>query len=158
MHSDWSQEEDWDRTQQKDRERLDKTIREQQRKIAEERRKKREEKNGQLCLPYPTTTKPNSPLIDPLVPAPEEKEENMRQEEDKDCTTQYYPPSPIYMVSNEEDVPTLLNDLVPEPAPTEKKDTNKTEGDVAIEDRRDFTETTDKEDDLDSDLDLDYFY
>ena len=49
-------------------------------KIAEERRKKMEEENGQLCLPDPVNTKPGSPLTDPLVPAPEEKERNKRWE------------------------------------------------------------------------------
>ena len=86
VHSDWSSEEDWDSAKQKERERLDKIIKEQQRKIAEDRRKKREEENAQLCLPNPINTKPNSPLIDPLVPVPEEKEENKRQEENKDHT------------------------------------------------------------------------
>ena len=61
------------------------------------------------------------------------------------------------MASHEEDAPTLVNDLVPEPAPGEK-DTDKTEGDRTIEDRRDIIEITDEEDDLDSDSDLDYFY
>ena len=42
VHSDWSSEEDWDETKQKERERLNKIIKEQQRKIAEARRRKRE--------------------------------------------------------------------------------------------------------------------
>ena len=91
VQSDCSLEEDWDGTKQKERERLDKIIKEQQRKIAKERRKKREEENAQLCLPNLINIKPNSPLINPFVPVPEEKEENKRQEENKNCTTDYYP-------------------------------------------------------------------
>ena len=89
---------------QAERERLDKIIKEQQQKMAEARRRKMEEENTplcKLCIPNPINTKPNSPLIDPLVPALEEKEENKREEEEKDCTTDYYPPKPIYMASHE---------------------------------------------------------
>ena len=131
------------------RERLSKIIREQQKKIAEERRKKREEENVQLSLPNPIKTKPNSPLINPLVPA---LEENKRKEEDKDHARDYYPSSPIYVASHEEDAPALVDNLVPELAPEEKKDTDK-KGDKTTEDRRDLIEITDEEGNLDSDLD-----
>ena len=81
VYSDWSSEEDWDSTKQKERKRLDKTIKEQQRKIAEERRKKREEESAQLYLPNPINTKPNSSLINPLVQNPrrEGKEPETRE-------------------------------------------------------------------------------
>ena len=137
-----------------ERERLDKIIKEQQRKIAEERRKKREEENAQLCLPNPINIKPDLPLTNPLVPALNEKEKNMRQEKDKDCVTNT--PSPIYMASHGEDAPTLVDNLVPKPVPREKKDTEKTEGDKTTEDKRDLIEITDEEDNLD--LDSDYSY
>ena len=96
----------------------------------------REEENApfcKLCIPNPINTKPNSPLFNPLFPDPEEEEENKREVEEKDCTTDYYPPSPIYVVSQEEDVPTLVNNLVPEPTPGEKKDTDRTEEDKTVE-------------------------
>ena len=60
-------------------------------------------------------------LADPLVKAPEEKEKNQRQEKDKDCVTDYYPQSPIYMASYEEDAQSLVNSLVPEPTPQRKE-------------------------------------
>ena len=59
-----------------------------------------------LCIPNSINTKPNSPLIDPLIPALEEKEENKREEEGKHHATDYYPPSPIYVASYEEDAST----------------------------------------------------
>ena len=57
------------------------------------------------------------------------------------------------MAHHEEDAPTLVDNLVPEMTPREKKVTNtdKTEADKTIEDRRNLIEITDKEDDLDSD-------
>ena len=62
------------------------------------------------------------------------------------------------MASHEEDAPTLVDNLVLKPTPREKKDTDRTEEDKTAEDRRDLIEITDKEENLDSDLDLDYFY
>ena len=42
--------------------------------------------------------------------------------------TNYYPPSPIYEASyEEEDALTLVNNLISRPTPKEKKDTNMTE-------------------------------
>ena len=126
------------------------------------RRRKREEENAplcKLCIPNPINTKPNSPLIDPLVPAPEEKEENKKEEDKKDCATDYYPQSSIYVASHEEDAPNVVNSLVPELTPGEKKDTDRTEEDKTAEDRRDVIVITDEdigEDNLDSDLG--YFY
>ena len=69
------------------------------------RRKKKEEENAPLCrscAPELISTKPNSPLIDLLVPAQEEKEKNKRKEKEKDHETEYYPPSSIYVASYEE--------------------------------------------------------
>ena len=74
------------------------------------------------------------------MPVTEEKEENRRQEKDKDCVTHYFPPGPIYMASYEEDTPTLVNNLVPEPTPKEKKDTDKKEENKTTEDRGDLIE------------------
>ena len=51
-----------------------------------------------------------------------------------------------------------MNNLVPEPTPTEKKETDKTEESKATEDRRDLIEITDEEDDLVLDFDSDYSY
>ena len=80
------------------------------------------------------------------------KEQETRK--NKDCVTDYYPPSPIQVIY-EEDTPTLVNNLVPEPAPKEKKDTNKTEKSKNPENRKDVIEITDDEDDLVSDWDSD---
>ena len=100
---------------------MDKIVKEKQQKIAEGRRKREEENVPlcKLCIPNPINTKPNSPLTDPLVPAYEEKKEDKREEEE-DHATNYYPRSPIYMASNEEDAPTLVNNLVPDLTPGEK--------------------------------------
>ena len=83
-----------EQSRKRERERLDKIIKEQQQKIGEARRRKGEEENAplcKLCLPKPINTKPNSPLVDPFFPALEEKEENKRKGEEKDCATDYYP-------------------------------------------------------------------
>ena len=63
-------------SRKRERERLDKIIREQQRKIAEERRKRREEENAQLIYLTQSTLNQIHPFIDPLVPAAEEKGED----------------------------------------------------------------------------------
>ena len=55
------------------------------------------------------------------------------------------------MTSYEEDTQTVVNNLVPEPTPKEKKDTNKMEESKNTEDRRHLIEITDKEDNLDPD-------
>ena len=44
IHSDWSSEEDWDSTKQKERERISKIIRRDNRKVAEEERRKKAKK------------------------------------------------------------------------------------------------------------------
>ena len=59
----------------------------------------------------------------PLVPAPTKKRENKRQEKGRECVTDYYPPSPVYMVSYEEDTQNLVDNLVSEPTPKEKRNT-----------------------------------
>ena len=125
---------------------MDKIVKEQQLKIAEARRKKREENAPlcKLCVPNPINAKPNSPFIDLLVPTPEEKGENKREEEGKDCTTDYYLQSPIYVACQEEDAPTLVNNLVPEATLEEKKDTDRTEEDKTAEDKRDLIGITDE--------------
>ena len=62
------------------------------------------------------------------------------------------------MARYEDDAPTLVNNSVPNLTPRERKDTDRTEENKTTEDRRDLREITDREDNLDSDLDLDYFY
>ena len=63
------------------------------------------------------------------------------------------------MASYEEDALTLVNNLVPEATPGEKTDTDRTEEDKMVEDRRDLGNITDEHigDDAD-DSDLDYLY
>ena len=85
-----------------------------------------------------------------------EEKEN-RHEKQKDCVTDCYPHIP-YVASYEEDAPNLVNNLVPEPTPKEKRYTNKTEESKTTEDRTNLIEITDKEDNLDSDWDMEYSY
>ena len=47
------------------------------------------------------------------------------QEKQKYCITDYYPPSPIYVASYEEDTPNLVNSLIPQPTLKEHKDKTK---------------------------------
>ena len=73
--------------------------------------------------------------------------------------TNYYPPGPIYVASyEEEDAPTLVNNLIPRPTSEENKDTNKMEESKTAEDKRNRIEIKDKEDELESDWDSDYSY
>ena len=61
VHRDWSSEEDWDGTKQKERERICKIIR-KERKITEEERKNKEEESAllcQLCVPDLCNDEPN---------------------------------------------------------------------------------------------------
>ena len=54
-----------------------------------------------------------------------------------------------------------MNNLVPEPTPGERKDTDRTEENKTTEDKIDLIEITDgdiEEHDLDLDSDSDYFY
>ena len=94
---------------------MSKIIREQQRKIAEERRKRKEEENATLhksSTPDLINSKPNPSLShSPSVPALVEKRENKRQEKDKECVTNYYLPSPIYIPSYGEYTPILVDNL-----------------------------------------------
>ena len=98
--------------------------------MIEEERKRKEEENATSCKSRASdliNSKPNSALShSPLVTAPAEKRENKRKEKVKDHVTHYYPPSPVYVASYEENAPTLANSLVPRPTPTPpKKATNK---------------------------------
>ena len=53
------------------------------------------------------------------------------------------------MASNEEeDAPTLVNNLIPRPSSKENKDTNKMKESKTAEDKRDRIEIKDKEDEL----------
>ena len=58
----------------------------------------------------------------------------------------------------EEDAPTLVNNLIPRPTFDENKDTNKMEESKTEEDKRNRIEIKDKEDELESDWDSDYSY
>ena len=61
--------------------------------------------------------------------------------------TNYYPPGPIYVASYEkEDVPTLVNNLIPRP--TSEENTNKMEESKTAEDKRNRIEIKYKEDEL----------
>ena len=73
--------------------------------------------------------------------------------------TNYYPPGPIYVASyEEEDVPTLVNNLIPRPTSEENKDTNKMKESKTAEDKRNRIEIKDNEDELESDWDSDCSY
>ena len=85
----------------------------------------------------------------------EEKEKT--QEKQRDLVRNYYPPGPIYVASyEEEDGPTLVNNLIPIQTSEENKDTNKMEKSNTAEDKRNSTEIKDKEDESESDWDSDY--
>ena len=87
---------------------------------------------------------------------PEEKEKT--QEKQRDLVRNYYPPGPIYVATyEEEDGPTLVNNLIPIQIPEENKDTNKMEESHSAEDKRNSIEMKD-EDELESDWDSDYSY
>ena len=94
-----------------------------------------------------------------LIPI-KEKEEKQREEEGKelDPVTDYYPPSPMYTVSYEEDTPALVNNLVPEAAPEEKMTKDQTK-EKLIEDGGDSGDNTDEDTGEDADdSDSDYIY
>ena len=122
IHSDVSSDEDWEATKLKERK-----DKQDLKRTTEEERMRKEEENTLLhksCVPDLLSAKPNPPLTDLSVPAPEEK--NKCQEKNKDCVTDYYCPSTIYVASYEDDAPALVKNLVPEPTLNEKKDTSKT--------------------------------
>ena len=159
IQSDWSSEEDWDGIKQKERERISKIIRKEKRKIAEQERKKEEESAllCRSCAPDLLNDEPNLPLTNPPAPAPGEKEKT--QEKQRDLVTNYYPPGPIYVASyEEEDAPTLVNNLIPRPTSEENKHINKMEEWQTAESKRNRIEITDKEDELESNWDSDYSY
>ena len=56
----------------------------------------------------------------------------------------------------EEDAPTLVNNLIPRPTSEENKDTNKMEESKTAEDKRNRIEIKDEEDELESDWDSGY--
>ena len=90
---------------------------------------------------------PNLPLTNPPAPALEKK--GKAQEKQKGCVTDYYPPSPIYVGSyEEENTPTLVNNLIPRPTLKERGDTSKT-----MADRRNQIVIRDKENKQESDWD-----
>ena len=121
----------------------------------EARRRKREEENAQLCklcIPNPINTKPNSPLIDLLVPALEEKEEN-KQERKKECTTDYYPQAP-YMWPVMKKMLKLSEQFSTRTNPRRKDRQRQDRRGQDSRRQKDLTEITDKdmgEDNLDSD-------
>ena len=58
----------------------------------------------------------------------------------------------------EEDAPTLVNNLLPRSTSEENKDTNKMEESKTAEDKRNRIEIKDNEDELELDWDSDYSY
>ena len=94
VHSDWSLEEDWDGTKQKERERISETIRREDRKIADEERKRNEKRalSNRACVPGLLNDEPNLPFTNPPAQAPEKK--GKTQDKQKDHVTDYYPPVP----------------------------------------------------------------
>ena len=91
IHSNWSSEEDWDGTKQKERERISEIIRREDRKIAEEERKRKVEEralSNRSCAPDLHNDEPNLPFTNPLAPAPEKKGKAL--EKQKDHVTNYY--------------------------------------------------------------------
>ena len=74
---------------------------------------KKEEESALLCrscAPDLLNDKPNLTLTN--LPALEEKEKT--QEKQRDLVTNYYPPNPLYVASHEEeDAPTVMNNLIP---------------------------------------------
>ena len=101
---------------------ISKILKEEQKKIAEKERKMKEEESALLCKSCASDLVliQIQTLTDHSVPNPEEK--CKKQERNKDCATDYNPPSPIYMASYEEDTPTLVNKLVPESTPKEEEE------------------------------------
>ena len=92
VHSDWSSEEEWDRTKQEKRE-ISKIIRKEQKKIVEEERKRKEEENALLCRSYVLDLlidETNLPFTNPPAPALEEKEKT--QEKQKRSCDRLLPP------------------------------------------------------------------
>ena len=61
-------------------------------------------------------------------------------------------------IYEEEDAPTLVNNLIPRPTSEENKDTNEMEESKTAEDKRNRIEIKNKEDELESDWDSDHSY
>ena len=117
IHSDWPSEEDWNGTEQKERERISKIIRRENRKVAEEEKRKNAEErtlSSRSCVPDLLGDEPNLPLTNPSAPALEERERP--HEKQNDQVTDYYAPSPIYIAGyEEEDASNLVDNLIPKP-------------------------------------------
>ena len=62
------------------------------------------------------------------------------------------------MASYEEDIPKLVDNLVPKPTPKEQRNTSKAEENKTTTDRRNLIEIRDKEDEQASDWDSEYSY
>ena len=93
-----------------------------------------------------------------LQPQPQKRKEKT-QEKQRDLVTNYYPQGPIYVAGyEEEDAPTLVNNLIPRPTSEENKDTNKMEESKTAEDKRNRIEIKDKEDEWEPDWGSDYSY
>ena len=89
--------------------------------------KQKEDENTPICKlcktigdPCSFAIKLNSPLFDPLIPIPEKEKGGEEEGKELDHIADYYAPSPMYIASNEEDAPTLVNNLMPEATPEEK--------------------------------------
>ena len=83
----------------------------------------------------------------------------MKQRQEIEEQETYYPPSPVNVLSYEEEAPALVNNLIPNPTlkGTENTIQNEKE-DRIIKDGRIVINITDEEDDLDSYSDSDYDY
>ena len=85
-------------------------------------------------MPDLLNDEPNLPLTNPPDPVPEKKEKT--QEKQKDHVIDFYPPSPIYVASYEEDAPTLVDTIKPKPTTKEQRYVSKTEESKTTADRR----------------------
>ena len=63
------------------------------------------------------------PLFDPSLPTPEE-EKQKTEDKESDSMIDYYPPSPVYTMSYEEDDPIIVNNLVLRSDPIDIEQTN----------------------------------
>ena len=114
-------EKNLDGTKKKKRERISKIIRKKNRKFTEEERKKKEEERALSSRPWVPdllNDEPNLPHTNPPAPALEKKEKTRVT---KELVTDYYPLSPTYVASNEEDTPNLIENLIPRPTPKEQR-------------------------------------
>ena len=71
------------------------------------------------------------------MPTPEKKKQEEEEEKKSDSMKDYYPPSPVYTPSYEEDAQAIVNNLVPTSVPVAKEN---------IKDKEEDTEKSKRED------------